>query len=333
MRLKSFTAPDISQAMAMIRAELGKDAIIVSTQMEAANGSVHVTAALERDGGGHTPATGETAAGEIEAGDMDTLDIVHETLMYHHTPAQLLERLVGLALNFGAEDSVLALAAALDAEIGFAPLNHSPGAKPWLLVGPPGGGRTVCAVKLAARALLCDQTATLITTDVARTGAVDQIKGYAKLLKLGLDVAEGPPGLAEIIASRGGDGVTVIDTTGVNPFLEDDLETLSQLAEAAGAEPILVMAAGGDASDAAEIAEAFSQLGCQRLIVTRTDMAHRLGGILAIADTTGIRLGNISCGPHIGDGLNPINPVALARLLIARPQHTSSTLLNSEAAA
>lgn len=328
MRLKSFTAPNINQAMAMIRAEMGEDAIIVSTQKEAANGSVRVTAAIERDGDGHLP-----AGRSHEAGDMDTLDIVHETLMYHHTPPQLLERLLSVALNFEADDTVLALAGALDAEFGFAPLNHSPGAKPWLMVGPPGTGKTVCAVKLAARALLSDQKATLITTDVARTGAVDQIKGYARLLNLGLDVADGAPALAKITASRDGDGVIVIDTTGVNPFVEDDLEALSQLAEAAGAEPVLVMAAGGDASDAAEIAEAFSVLGCQRLMVTRIDMAHRLGGILAIADATRIRLGNISCGPHIGDGLSPINPVALARLLIARPQQMSSTFLNSEAAA
>ena len=328
MRLKSFTAPDINQAMALIRAELGEDAIIVSTSKDAANGSVHVTTASERGGDGHPPADHSN-----EIIDMDILDIVHETLMYHHTPPRLLERLLSVALKFEADDTVFSLAGALDAEFDFAPLNPCPGAKPWLVVGPPGVGKTVCAVKLAARAVLSDQKATLITTDVARTGAVDQIKGYARLLNLGLDIADSAETLAEITATRQEDGITVIDTTGVNPFVEGDLETLSLLAEAADAEPVLVMAAGGDDSDAAEIAEAFSAIGCQRLMVTRIDLAHRLGGILAAADGARLRLSNISCGPHIGDGLSPINPVALSRLLIARPQQMSTTFLNSEAAA
>lgn len=328
MRLKSFTAQNINEAMAMIRAQWGEDAIIVTTQKDTASGGVRVTAAIERNGDDRLPADHTAGIGEV-----DILDVIHETLMYHNTPPQLLERLLSLALNFEADDTVLALASALDCEFGFAPLNHSPGSKPWLLVGPPGTGKTVTAVKLAARAVLSDHPATLITTDVARTGAVDQIKDYAKLLKLDLHVADSDRSLAQVIANRHQDGVTVIDTMGVNPFVRDDLESLSQLADAAGAEPVLVMAAGGDADDMAEIAQAFAGLGCQRLAVTRVDMAHRLGGLLTIAHAGAMRFSNISCGPHIGDGLSPVNPVALARLLISHPHQSGSTVLHSEAAA
>ena len=49
MRLKSFTAPTMKQAIGMIRAELGPNAVIVSTvQSRSGGGSVRITAAVEQ---------------------------------------------------------------------------------------------------------------------------------------------------------------------------------------------------------------------------------------------------------------------------------------------
>ena len=45
MKIKHFTAPNTTQAMAMIRAELGDDAVIISTETVA--DGVQVTAAIE----------------------------------------------------------------------------------------------------------------------------------------------------------------------------------------------------------------------------------------------------------------------------------------------
>jgi flagellar biosynthesis protein FlhF len=48
MRLKSFVASDTRQAMALLRTELGGDAIIVATQ-ELAGGGVRITGATESE--------------------------------------------------------------------------------------------------------------------------------------------------------------------------------------------------------------------------------------------------------------------------------------------
>ncbi|MBV9523366.1 MAG: GTP-binding protein, partial [Alphaproteobacteria bacterium] len=45
MRLRTFTAPTMPEAMALVRRHLGGDAVILSTRR--ANGSVALTAALE----------------------------------------------------------------------------------------------------------------------------------------------------------------------------------------------------------------------------------------------------------------------------------------------
>ncbi len=47
MRLKSYIAPSMAEAMQLIRQELGDDAIIVSTQRAAGGKGVRITAALE----------------------------------------------------------------------------------------------------------------------------------------------------------------------------------------------------------------------------------------------------------------------------------------------
>ena len=47
MRLKSFTAKTMKEAMQMVRDELGENAVIVATREE--SGGVRVTAALEQE--------------------------------------------------------------------------------------------------------------------------------------------------------------------------------------------------------------------------------------------------------------------------------------------
>ena len=57
MRLKSFSAPTMAQAMALVRRELGESAVIVSSTAATWDGHVLVTAAIERDDAGSAGAT------------------------------------------------------------------------------------------------------------------------------------------------------------------------------------------------------------------------------------------------------------------------------------
>jgi hypothetical protein len=50
--------------------------------------------------------------------------------------------------------------------------------------------------------------------------------------------------------------------------------------------------------------------------VTGLDMSRRLGGILSALEASGAAFAEISAMPDIVDGLRPVNPVMLARLLL-----------------
>jgi flagellar biosynthesis protein FlhF len=313
----------MAKAMMLVRAELGKDAIIVSNHVAADGSGVEVIAAVE-------PPAEVVVQPQVhdEHWGPDDLDVLQEVLDYHRAPARLIEKLYSAASVLETNDPLLALAGALDAGFNFAPMGATH-TKPIMLVGPPGAGKTVTVAKLAARAIMAGHPAALITADTVRTGATEQFAGYAKLLRMKSWNAADPEALKAALVAANGTPLKLIDTMGANPFDADDLKRLNDLADAADAEPVLVLPAGMDPSEAAETADAFLSLGVARLITTRVDTARRLGGVLAAAEAARLHLSDAGTGPHIGNGLRPLTPIALARVLTAAPAQRLSTLFPS----
>lgn len=312
MRLKSFTAPTMSEAMEMVRAELGDDAIIVSTQRAAGSKGVRITAALEH-------AEANLAVAELlgESNTANAAERVRAVLVEHGTPARLVERLVNAARTAEIADPVLACAAALEAGFAFAHLPEHAAPRPFMLVGPNGSGKSVSVAKLAARSVLKQRRVGVITCDNLRAGAVEQLAAFTSILEIELVRARGPESLARAVAdSQGRFDLTLIDSPGLNAFRPADMEYLQALIEAADVEPILVQAAGGDATEAAEIAEAFATVGATRLFATRLDTTRRLGGTLAAAEAGQLALCDVSASPHVASGLSSISALSLARLLM-----------------
>lgn len=332
MRLKSFTAPTMREAMAMVRAEMGEDAVIVSTREgRRYAGGVRITAAVEEPDWDEWLAGKAPSPGGAEA-DSPGPAAVRRALEEHGAPAPMVERLAAAAGAAGTEDPVLALAAALDNGFRFAPLLEGRAEKPVMLVGPPGAGKTITVAKLAARAALAHQPVRVITTDTVRAGGVEQLAAFTRLMKLELRTADGPRALGEAVGECHVGDLILIDSAGTNPFAEADMEALSDLVRAAGAEPVLVLAAGGDPLDSAEIARAFAAIGATRLLVTRLDMARRLGGLLAAAEAGRLKFCNVSIDASVGKGLSPINPVSLARLLLPEAASPAAETPATEAA-
>jgi flagellar biosynthesis protein FlhF len=220
----------------------------------------------------------------------------------------------------------VALSGALAAVYSFAPVADQGRSRPLMLVGPPGAGKTMAVAKLAARAVMAQRPVNLVTSDTVRAGAIEQLAAVARVLGLELKTADSAARLASLVLKAAPDAVTLIDSSGVNPYSTADRRELTALLAAAGAEPVLVMPAGGDALDAIDQARIFRDLGCSRMAVTRLDLTHRLGSVLAAADAARLGFAEAGVAPEIADGMIPFNPVVLARRLIAQttlsPQQT-----------
>lgn len=332
MRLKSFTAPTMAEAMELVRIELGDEAIIVSTQRAAGSKGVRITAALE-------PADADLAVAEMleESSQSSAADAVKAALENHNLPPRLLERLVNAARTSDITEPTLACAAALEAGFAFAPLPEHSAPRPFMLIGPPGSGKSIAAAKLAARSVLKQRHVGIITCDNMRAGAVEQLAAFTRIMEIELVRARGPDALRKAVENATGMfDLIVIDSPGLNPFKQSDLDFLQALIEAADVEPLLVMAAGGDPFEAAEMAEAFAGIGATRLFTTRLDTTRRLGAMLAAAEAAQLALCDVSASPHVASGLAPISALSLARLLLPQTppaEKQSETFWTDEAPA
>ena len=324
MRLKSFHAKTMSEAMKMVRQALGDDAIIVATREEE-GGGVRVTAAVEEDDllmqQARTPQAAprhaEDDEDEDEEPEIDVSEAVADALHRHGVPAALAEQLIDAAAGLDTDDPTLALGAALDSMFTFSPLHDKRGAtRPLVLVGPPGGGKTLIVAKLAARAVLKKRSVGVITTDTVRAGGMEQLAAFARVMKVKLVTVEDPDALSGAFEVNRGVDVVLVDTAGRNPYDAEDMADLKALLSAGEAEPILVLPAGLDAMEAADMALAFKALGVRRMLVTRLDMARRLGGLLLTAQRARMAFCDASVSSKVAEGLTPLNPVALARLMI-----------------
>jgi len=319
MQLKTFTANTAGEAMNLVRDELGGEAIIVSTQPTTDGKGVRIVASLDPAQAPYAPAPRSVPEAELREptvlSGIDVDEAVCHALALHGTPGPLTERLAhSAALASG--DAYSALATALDGEFRFGPVPSARDGKPVMLVGAPGAGKTVTTAKLATRASLAGYSVGVISTDSQRAGANEQLAAFTRILKLDLEIARTPDKLPKALDRLAGCEAIYIDTSSQNPFLESDMASLAEWTGAADVEPLLVMPAGGDVTEAGEMALAFAEVGAQRLIATRLDVTRRLGSILAAARQSRLCFSGVSITPRIANGLSTINAVSMARLLM-----------------
>jgi flagellar biosynthesis protein FlhF len=338
MRVRSFTAPSMPEVMAMVRAEMGEDAVILSS--ERSRRGIEVKAAAERPAANLEnvdAAYSRLAALEAElerrlvaavaepepalpppVRDPWTPDSVAAKLAFHELRADFIVKLMSDSARFTSGPGPEALAQALDKHIAFAPLPAELETT-LVLIGQPGAGKTAAAAKIAVRAVLAGRPAALVTTD-ASAGSLAQIESFAGLIRLPVEAAADPDALRSTVERLTAEDPTralIVDTQGVNPFDRAELTHLRRLIAACGqdAEPVFVAAAQGgrDIEDQAVI---FKALGARRLIATRLDVARRLGGLIGAADVAGLALAQGSASPYIAETMEPLNPFALARRLL-----------------
>lgn len=322
MRIRTFTGRTMREAMDRVRAELGDDAVIIATD-ETKRG-VEIRAAIEREtpeevafvpdesnleGALLAGLSGDAALGAFEAGE------IAARLAFHNVPGALARAISDAAAASGTADAAAALGAGIEKHIAFAPLPVAP-RRPLILVGPPASGKTALVAKLAARAVLLGETVSLASADTARAGALAQIEAFATALSVTLTPTPDAAAMKRVTADPARVGALFIDAPGVSPYDAAAIAMLRTLIDAAGAEPVLALPAGLDADESAEMAAAFARLGVRKMIVTRADAARRLGGILAAAHSGPLALAHVSATPYVANGLEPLNGLKLARLLL-----------------
>lgn len=339
MRLKTFYAKTMSEAMQQVRDTLGEEAVIIATRDENGGKSVRVTAAVEPVDTRPDPYPAdyevsrrrpnfevETTPATAEDDQWDQYDVEEEfegqmtdeltdMMLRHGVPNDVMDNLLATAAMTGLGQAEKALASAIEHLYNFAPLPAT-SRKALMLVGPPGAGKTLMIAKLATQAVMDDLNVAVITTDTVRAGGVEQLQAFTKILKVPLQTAKTREDLNLLLNQLQGHDLILIDTAGTNPHDPDDMARIARLADAGSIEPVLAMTAGVDAEESAEIAQSFALLGVRRMIATRMDIARRLGGLLSAAQKADMSFCDTSFTPKVTDGISQMTAEKLAAFLI-----------------
>ena len=316
MRIKTFSAPDMTEAMARIRADLGDNAIIVSSQK--INGGIRVTAAIEETEAENEPPNNNQGKDSLPKAPVLDLAPIKEALTYHKVPDVLAQRIILMATEEVHQTALKALEYALAKSFLFSRLPDNKLPKVFMLLGSYGTGKTMAAAKMAAKAKMAGFTPGLITTDFAKPAAIDELSGIAKILGAGFRKAKDALTLADKIAElKESCDFIYIDTPGVNPLSKDSLVTLTGFAGLPEITKILTVPAGIDVNDAAEMANAFATYTpAEYILPTKVDAARRLGSILVSADIADLKFFELSLSASLVRSLGPLNALSLARLML-----------------
>jgi flagellar biosynthesis protein FlhF len=332
MRLKSFTANSMKDAMQMIRDTLGENAIIVATREENGGKTVRVTAAIDKD----TEATMPRPLQEIQQDEwmMDqgfdvttAAEEVTDILIRHSVPDEVMENIIAAVSMMNVDDPLAALSGALQNLFEFKPLPTKTYGKPLILVGPPGAGKTLAAAKIAARGALSGSKVAVITTDTVRAGGVEQLEAFTRLMKIDLKKASTPQDVKARLSEIKNADQIIIDTAGVNPFDPESVKLLARIIGVADMDPVLVLPAGMDADESGDVARVFAMVGARSLLPTRVDVTRRLGSLLSAAQLGGLSFTEVSNTAKVADGLSPLSARRLTQLLM--PRAIAATMTNA----
>lgn len=190
------------------------------------------------------------------------------------------------------------------------------------LVGPAGTGKTTAAAKIAAHFASQNARPAFIAADAARVGGLEQIRAYAGILGIPVDVVYTPEEMGDVIRARRDIDLILVDTAGVSPMAADQIEALGALLrEAAPSEVHLVVSATSALQQMQDTVAAFSRVDANRLILTKLDETGRLGAACTMGAESRLSLSYTTDGRAVPGDLHPADPEALARMVFSRRPH------------
>ena len=186
------------------------------------------------------------------------------------------------------------------------------------LVGPTGAGKTTTLAKIAARATLEEKKRVgLITTDTYRIAAAEQLKTYARIMQVPIEVASDKTAFRVALAKLSDRDLVLVDTPGKNsaePGYIDRLRDLLQLD--APVETSLLLPLTSSQDNLAENVARFRPVGYQSIIFTKLDESRHFGRIYNVIDQERKPVSWVTSGQNVPQDIERIDPGRLANMIM-----------------
>ncbi|KXV79130.1 hypothetical protein AD953_03345 [Acetobacter malorum] len=230
---------------------------------------------------------------------------VEDILRWHSVPQPLIEALAGGSLADGLENV-----------LNFGTLPDATSA-PLAFGGASGSGKTLVLAKLSAQNALNGTPPLVIACD-HNAGSMAKLAALLQPFNIQVVIAKTPENVAAALNERSAGQPVLCDLPGICVYSALSMSKMLQMVDILGADLSLVLPAGLDAEESADIGEMFAECGATTMIASKMDQAGRVGGIIAAA-ACGLSLTYGSCSSNIVGGLVSLSPVVLARRLLTLP--------------
>lgn len=194
----------------------------------------------------------------------------------------------------------------------------SPDTRIVYIAGPTGVGKTTTIAKLAAEQLFRQgRKVGLITSDTYRISAVEQLRTYASILNIPLEVVQSPGDLQRAMFRLESCDLVLMDTAGRNyrnELLVAELQSL--LAKELPSETFLVLSLTSKSRDMKKIAEHFSRYPLDKVIFTKLDETGSYGPLFNVLNDFPLKLSYITNGQTVPDDLLTASPEQISGMLL-----------------
>ena len=190
-------------------------------------------------------------------------------------------------------------------------------------IGPTGVGKTTTIAKLASDFKLDKKLkVAMITSDTYRIAAVEQLRTYANILGVPIQVVYTLEEMNNAIEGFKEYDLILVDTAGRSHKNKEQCEEIrhmikdSTVDENQKKEIYLVLSAATKYKDLLNIVEVYEKIGKYNLVFTKLDETSSLGNILNVRLKTGASLSYVTCGQVVPDDIRLLDAQALAKKLL-----------------
>ncbi|WP_138493960.1 flagellar biosynthesis protein FlhF [Paenibacillus pinistramenti] len=173
------------------------------------------------------------------------------------------------------------------------------------VAGPTGVGKTTTIAKMAADQIFRNHKKVgFITADTYRIAAVEQLRTYATILNVPLEVVQSPGDMKRAASSLEDCDLIFMDTAGrnyLNELYVAELHSLLSLKDQS--ETCLVLSLTSKPGDMKAIAEHFSKYGLDKVIFTKLDETESCGGMFNLLSEYPLQLLYLTNGQNVPDDL------------------------------
>ncbi len=185
-------------------------------------------------------------------------------------------------------------------------------------IGPTGEGKTTTLAKLAANYIFSEKlNVGIISMDTYRIGAAEQLKIYADIMNIPVEIASEEKLFKEILSRFADRDVILVDTPGKS---RNDAKYIAELKALFNSDlPVetnLVLSMTSSFEDIIDTTIKFNSTDYDNIIFTKLDDSKNYGSIYNVIEQVGKPVSYIANGQNVPRDLIKMDPAGLARMIV-----------------